>query len=139
MAEVETVRRVIGTESCDMLGHMNVSAYFGLASDGGFARIARFGLGPDQLTAGRQQSFAVVHSDAVFKAEVRPGQEIVVRSGLLEIGGASAKFRHRIFLGEKMAFQTVFTCALFDLKARKAALIDDALRREMETYLIDET
>ena len=73
------------------------------------------------------------------KAEVRPGQEIVVRSGLLEIGGASAKFRHRVFLGEKMAFQTVFTCALFDLKARKAALIDDALRREMENYLIDET
>lgn len=137
MAEIETIRRVIGPESCDMLGHLNVSGYIALASDGGFAIIAAFGLGPEHVTGGRMQSFAVVHSDAKFRAEVRPGDEVVVRSGLLEVGGASAKFRHRIFVGEKLVFETVFTCALFDLKGRKAVMIDEELRQAMSAYLVD--
>ncbi len=137
MAEIETVRRIIGEDECDLLGHMNVAGYIGLASDGGFAIMAAFGLGEDQIISGRRQSFAVVHSDASFKAEIRPGQEVNVRSTLIEIGSLTAKFRHRVFLGDRMAFQTIFTCVLMDLQTRKARMIDDDLRRAMEPFLTE--
>lgn len=137
MAEIETVRRVIRAEDCDLLGHLNVAGYFALVSDGGFAIMAAFGLGEDQIAGGRRQSFAVVHSDARFKAEIRPGQEVHVRSALTEIGSMTAKFRHRVHLGDRLAFQTIFTCVLMDLETRKARLIDDALRRAMEPFLTE--
>lgn len=133
--EIETVRRIIGEEDCDLLGHLNVAGYVALASDGGFAIMAAFGLGKDQIVAGRRQSFAVVHSDASFKAEIRPGQEVHVRSALIEIGSMTAQFRHRVHVGDRMAFQAVFTCVLMDLETRKARLIDDDLRRAMEPFL----
>ena len=136
MAEIETVRRVIREDECDLLGHLNVAGYIALASDGGFAIMAAFGMDEDQIVAGRHQSFAVIQSDAAFKAEVLPGQEVHVRSALTEIGSYAAKFRHRVYLGERMAFQTIFTCVLMDLKTRKARLIDDDLRAAMTPFLI---
>jgi len=137
MAEIETVRRVIRAEECDLLGHLNVAGYVALASNGGFAIMAAFGLGKDQITGGRRQSFAVVHSDASFKAEIRPGQEVHVRSALTEIGSLTARFRHRVHLADRLAFQTIFTCVLMDLETRRARLIDDALRRAMEPFLTE--
>jgi len=136
MGEIETLRRRITESDCDSLGHMNVAGYFALASDGGFAIMSAFGLDEGQIVAGRRQSFAVVNSEAKFRAELRPGQEVHVRSCLVEIGNYSAKFRHRVYLGEAWAFETYFTCVLMNLVTRKATSIDDALRKDMEPFLI---
>lgn len=137
MPEIETLRRIIAPEECDILGHMNVSRYFACVSDAGFGIMTAFGLGRDQVFSGRRQSFAVVHTDATFHAEVLAGEQVVMRSCVLEIGHRSASFQHRLLRAtdEKLLFTAMFKCVLMDLDKRRAVVIDDALRRAMIPFL----
>lgn len=140
MPEIETLRRIIAPEECDMLGHMNVARYFACVSDAGFGIMTAFGLGREHLVGGRRQSFAVVHSDATFHAEVLAGEQVFMRSGITEIGHRSATFRHRLFRApdDKLLFTSLFKCVLMDLDRRRATAIDDELRAAMTPFLLEE-
>jgi acyl-CoA thioesterase FadM len=139
LPEIETLRRIIDPSECDILGHMNVSRYFACVSDAGFGIMTAFGLGREHVVAGRRQSFAVVHTDATFHAEVLAGEQVYMRSAVSEIGHRSATFRHRLLRGtdHKQLFSAHFKCVLMDLDARKAVAIDDELREAMQAFLLD--
>ncbi len=140
MPELETARRVVDPGDCDILGHMNVNHYFVFCSDGGFGLQAAFGLDRKDITNGRQKSFAVVHSNSDYFAEVLAGDILYQRSGTLEIGNKSASFRHQLFRAsdDKLVFQSVFKTVLMDLTTRRATVIPDEIKSRMQEFLITE-
>ncbi|WP_432449085.1 acyl-CoA thioesterase [Aliiroseovarius marinus] len=139
MASIETFRRIIDPTDCDMLGHMNISRYFGCVSDAGLGLMTAFGLGQDQITGGRRQAFAMVHSDANYHREVLAGEWIYMRSAVAEIGRRSATFKHWMHRAtdDKLLFDVTAKCVLMDLDKRRATVIDDALATAMQTFLTE--
>jgi len=135
---METLRRVIGPEECDVLGHMNVSRYFACVSDAGLALQAAFGLDRANITGGRRQSFAVVHSDANFHAEVLAGEPIYMRSHVVDVGRRTASFHHRLYrsLDDHLLFEATFKCVLMDLEKRKASVVDEDLQQAMRAFMV---
>lgn len=140
MSEFETVRRVIAPQDCDILGHLNVSKYFEIVSDGGFSISAELGLDRAAYTTGRRQSFVVVHSESHYRAELLAGDRVLLRSALVEVGGKSALFRHRLYrLGDDhLCFETRFRTVLMDLDQRRAIAIPPDLRARMEEIVIED-
>ncbi len=139
MPEIETHRSVIAPNDCDILGHMNVARYFDAVSDGGFAMQSAFGLDHRDIRQGRRLSFVVVHSDSRYIAELVAGEVIYLMSCVLEIGGRSALFRHRLYKQDdrSLAFETRFRTVLMDLQARKAVTIPEDVRTRMHEHLVE--
>ena len=138
MSYVETYRATVAPSDCDVLGHMNVSRYFAACADGVFSLQTSLGLGLDDLTSGRQLSFAVVHAESDFKAEVHVGSVIYLLPGMAEVGDKSILFHHRLFKadGDVLAFETRFKCVLLDLVERKARSLPPDIREQTEKFLV---
>ncbi len=139
MTETETYRGIVSNADCDHLGHMNVARYFAAVGDGMFVFQAGFGLGVEDMRNGRRLSFAVVHAESDFRAEILVGEVIVLKSLVLEIGSRSATFGHRLIKAETgvLAFESRFKCVLLSLATRKSAAVPDELRTAMRPFMAD--
>jgi acyl-CoA thioester hydrolase len=139
MPSIETFRSVVAPSDCDFLGHMNVSRYFAACSDGVFTIQSEMGLTANDMREGRRLSFAVVHAESDFKAELSSGDAIRLETGILAIGSKSITFRHRLFRVDDnvMAFETMYKCVMLNLETRGAAQIPDAVREKAAAWLIN--
>jgi acyl-CoA thioester hydrolase len=128
-AMVETFRGTVAPQDCDHLGHMNVQHYFRAVSDGMFSLMAQIGLGPAEIR-GRQISFAVVHADTDFMAELVAGDVIALRSGVQAIGQKSTEFRHELVnvASGQTVMRTRFKCVLLHLVRRVAVDVPQDIR-----------
>ncbi len=125
-------KSIVDPSDCDFLGHMNVSKYFAACSDSVFALQSEMGLTAEDMRSGRRMSFAVVHAESDFLAELSAGDAIQMKSEVLEIGSKSITFRHSLVRSsdEKTAFTTVFKCVLLNLETRRAvSLPEDVIAR----------
>lgn len=140
MPAFSSFRSVVDPAQCDFLGHMNVSRYFAACSDAVIALQSRLGLTAEDVRAGRRLSFAVVHAESDFLAELRPGDAIWMESDILEIGGKSMTFRHRLFSepDRTPCFETRFKCVLMNLETRRAAEVPGEVRDRATAFLADE-
>ena len=127
---VETHRTVVAPADCDHLGHMNVQHFFAAVGDGMFGIQSLLGLGPEDVRNGRGLSFAVVHAESEFKAEVLAGDIVVLETAVVEIGGKSGTFHHRLIKAEDgtVVFEARLKCALLDLKTRRATEVPNDVR-----------
>ncbi|MEJ2376805.1 MAG: thioesterase family protein [Pseudolabrys sp.] len=137
MPAMITFRSVVDPADCDFLGHMNVSRYFAACSDGVFAIQSEMGLTASDMRNGRRLSFAVVHAQSDFKAELSAGDAIHLGTSVTAIGLKSITFRHRLIRSEDdaLAFETMFKCVMLNLATRRAAKIPDEIRQKAETWL----
>lgn len=129
---VETYRATVAPADCDDLGHMNVQHYFRAVSDGMFSLMAQVGLGPTEIRA-RKLSFAVVHADTDFWAELLAGDVIALRSWIEAIGRKSGDFRHELInvASGQTVMSTRFKCVLLDLERRVAVEVPPDIRGRM--------
>jgi acyl-CoA thioester hydrolase len=126
---METLRRPVSPRDCDILGHMNVSAYIDVVSDAMFALQTAAGL--DRATLARtQRSFVAAHIEADYKTEMLAGEVFTLHSHVVHIGTKSARFAHRMIRMSDAAvvFQAENISVFFDLEARRAVAIPDDLR-----------
>lgn len=132
-------KSVVDPSDCDFLGHMNVSKYFSACSDSVFALQAAMGLTAEDMRLGRRLSFAVVHAESDFLAELSSGEAIHMESEVLEIGGKSMTFRHTLRRSSdgKSAFRTVFKCVLLNLETRRAEVIPEDVAQHAKAWLVD--
>jgi acyl-CoA thioester hydrolase len=129
---LETYRATVAPEHCDHLGHMNVQHYFRAVSEGMFSLMALVGLRPTEIRA-RKMSFAVVHAETDFKAELIAGDVIALQSGVHAIGHKSAEFRHELInvASGQTVMSTTFKCVLLDLERRIAVEVPPDIRDRM--------
>lgn len=135
MTAMISFRSVVDPTDCDFLGHMNVSKYFAACSDGVFAIQSEMGLTANDMRGGRRLSFAVVHAESDFKAELSAGDAIRLETSITEIGSKSITFRHRLIRSadNAVAFETLFKCVMLNLETRRSAGIpDDAREKALE-------
>ncbi|MFO0996205.1 MAG: acyl-CoA thioesterase [Alphaproteobacteria bacterium] len=125
---VETWRGVAYPWFCDSLGHMNTQFYqmmFDGATFHFLSLIASY-----NALAGQQRSWADVRYTTEYKHEIRAGALLIVRSHLVRVGTKSVEFMHTMSNAETDALHA--TCSgvsvLFDLAARKALALDEAMR-----------
>jgi acyl-CoA thioester hydrolase len=134
---VETFRRAVDPSDCDFLGHMNVSRYLQACSDGMFSLQSDLGLTRSDMESGRRLSFAVVHIESDFRAELMAGDVIALRSSVLSVGTKSATFHHRLYRAGDgaLAFETLFKAVCLDLAARRAVPIPEDVRAGLEALI----
>jgi len=141
MPAMISFRSVVDPADCDFLGHMNVSKYFAACSDGVFAIQSEMGLSASDMRHGRRLSFAVVHAESDFKAELSAGDAIRLETSIVAIGSKSITFRHCLVRSEDeaVAFETLFKCVMLSLETRRSADIPDEAREKALTWLESQT
>lgn len=125
-------RMTIGAMDCDVLGHMNMSRYFAACNAAGFEMQDSIGWSAGATRNGRRLSFAVVHLESDFLAEVLEGQVITVAVGVAEIGRSSAVFVYNITLDDgTRVFTARWKSVLMDLETRKSTPIPEDLKQAL--------
>jgi acyl-CoA thioester hydrolase len=126
--EIETYRNTIYPWQCDNMGHMNTQFYCGIFDAASFHMLSR--LGPYAELEPLGQGWADVKQTIEYKHETRAGALVHVKSELLRAGGKSVAFRHDMLNSETGALHATSQniTVLFDLKARKAVPLSDAIR-----------
>ncbi len=137
MPAMTTYRASVDPSHCDFLGHMNVSRYFAACSDAVFALQAELGLTPEDMRSGRRLSFAVVHAESDFRAELRAGDLLRMDTSVEEIGTKSMTFRHRLYRcpDETLSFETTFKGVLLSLETRRAVEVPDDVRERASAFM----
>lgn len=139
MTSMVTFRSIVDPSDCDFLGHMNVSKYFAACSDGVFTIQSEMGLTANDMSCGRRLSFAVVHAESDFKSELTAGEAIRLETEVLELGGKSITFRHRLIRSEDstVAFETTFKCVMLNIETRRAEAMPEAVRSAAAKWMLD--
>ena len=132
---IETYRGVAYPWLCDSMGHVNVQFYGTLYDGAGWHFLSR--LGPYSELTPLKQGWADVRALVEYKREVRAGTLLVIRTRLLRIGTKSVEYLHEMTdaeLGTVHSTSAVVT-VLFDLEARRAVPLGDAIRARCAALL----
>jgi len=118
-----TYRGVVYPWHCDHVGHMNVMWYVGKLDEATWQLFAMFGLTPSFL---REQSrgMAAVQQNITYKRELRAGDVVSIRSGVLEIREKVIRFFHEMYNDEtgEIAATAELTGVHIDTVLRKSCL-----------------
>lgn len=90
-----TYRGVVYPWHCDHIGHMNVMWYVGKFDEGTWHLLANVGLTPTYLRE-QKRGMVAVQQNLTYKRELRAGDLITVRSGVLEMKEKSIRFFHEM-------------------------------------------
>ena len=116
-----TYRGIIYPWHCDHMGHMNVMWYTGKFDEASWQMLARLGLTRSYM---HEQNclMAAVQQDTSYKRELRAGDIITIRSGIIEIREKVIRFFDEMRNDEtgEIAAVTALTGVHMDSKTRRA-------------------
>ena len=133
---IQTYYGVVHPWLCDSMGHLTTRHYVGMFDDSSLHSFAELDANHEEML-NRDEGFADVKSTLEYKQELHSGALIVIRGGIVSLGGKSFVHRHEMYnrqSGELAATMENVTVA-FDLKARKAVPLFDNFRKAAERYL----
>ncbi len=90
-----TYRGTVYPWQCDHVGHMNVMWYVGKFDEATWQFFATFGLTPSFLRE-QGRGMAAVQQNITYKRELRAGDIVSIRSGVLEIREKAIRFFHEM-------------------------------------------
>ena len=122
---------------CDAMGHLTTRHYMGMFDDASYGLLHQaFGYaGPTGAFEGK--GWADVKHVLEYKGEVAAGTLVEIRGELVKLGGKSLTARYEMVnlaTGEVAATMEAIT-AFFDLAARKAVPITDAMRSSAKALI----
>lgn len=122
----ESNRSVVNTWECDTNGHMNARFFMARFSDAQGHMWAHAGLGRHQQTAAGLAT-ATVEMRLIYFREMMAGETLCVKTGLVEAGEKTLRYRHWLFNAEtgEPACAAEGLGLLFDKTTRKAVRIPD--------------
>jgi acyl-CoA thioester hydrolase len=125
---VETYRGVVYPWHCDHMGHMNVMWYVGKFDEATWELFRRIGITPSFLRD-KQRGMVAVDQRIAYQRELRAGDLVVIRSGLLEIHEKTIRFVHEMRNSETQEVSAI-TCCLgvhLDTRVRKSTPLPRAI------------
>jgi acyl-CoA thioester hydrolase len=124
---------------CDHMGHMNVMWYTGKFDEASWFILGQAGLSRSVLQE-RKCGLAAVQQNITYKRELRAGDVVSIRSGILEIGEKSLQLFHEMRNEEtnEVAAFTIVTGVYMDAFERKAVPIPSDLRGNIESLRVDQ-
>ena len=126
---IDSGRDTVKPWEVDVLGHLSLPGYLHRFSDANMHVVARFGMTPAYLRENRI-GFSTFEFQGRLGRELRVGDRILIRSGLMHVGGSSMRILHRMY-----SARTRGLCAEFsqygvhlDLDARRPTRLPEEMR-----------
>ncbi len=119
--ELVTYRGAVYPWHCDHMGHMNVMWYVGKFDEATWQFFTALGITPTYMRE-NERGMVAVEQHISYKRELRAGDVITIRSGILEIKDKVIRFCHEMRNEEtgEVAAITVLTGVHLDRRIRKA-------------------
>ena len=116
-----TYRGVVYPQHCDHMGHMNVMYYVGKFDEATWQMFAALGVTPAYMRT-NQRGVAAIRQNITYRHELRAGDLLTIRTGILEMNPKQIRFYHEMLNDEtgEIAAATVITGIHMDTQARKA-------------------
>ncbi len=134
---IETYRGTVYPWHCDHMGHMNVMWYVGKFDEATWQLFASAGLTGTYLRE-NSRGMAGVQENISYKAELRAGDVIAIRSRVLEVRNKAVRFVH-----EMINLDTAATAATAELIAvqidtvtRKACAFAPQIRSRWQQMIL---
>lgn len=120
-ALIETYQGVVYPWHCDHIGHMNVMWYVGKFDEATWGLFSKLGLTPSYFRA-HKRGMAAVEQRIAYQRELRAGDTVVVRSGVLEVREKVIRFVHEMRNAEteEIAATTLLTGVHMNTETRSA-------------------
>ncbi|MDD3991542.1 MAG: thioesterase family protein [Desulfobacterales bacterium] len=134
-----THRGVVYPWQCDHVGHMNVMWFVGKFDEATWNLFALAGFTGAYL-AREHRGLAAVEQHLRYRRELRAGDVLVVRSGVVEVREKVLKFYHemREALSEEIAATAVLTAVHIDTDRRRACPIPPEIQARAESLRLTE-
>lgn len=126
---VDSGRDTVKPWETDVFGHMDLPAYLHRFSDANLHVVARFGMTPAYLRENRI-GFSTFEFQGRLERPLRAGDRVLLRSGLMHVGGSSMRLLHRMYdarTGDLAAEFSQYGVHL-DLEARRPTRLPEALK-----------
>ncbi len=126
-----TYRGVVYPWHCDHMGHMNVMWYVGKFDEATWQLFTMLGVTPSFMRE-RNRGMVAVQQNIAYKRELLAGDNITIRSGILEMKEKVIRFCHEMLNEEtgEIAAITVLTGVHIDTQTRKSCLFpEDIIER----------
>ncbi|HZL20027.1 MAG TPA: acyl-CoA thioesterase [Polyangia bacterium] len=119
MASLPEKTTIVSEAHLDSFGHLNNARYFELFEQARWDLITARGFGIDTIRSTRTGP-VILGVTVTFSRELRPREEIVIRSDLLSYERKVGKLRQQMIKADgTVACEAVFAFGLFDLERRK--------------------
>ncbi|WP_296745772.1 thioesterase family protein [Mesorhizobium sp.] len=119
---------------CDRMGHVNVRHYAAMFDDASFQILGHIA-GQDASEAG----WADVRTETEYRHETRAGALVTIHSHVVKVGRTSVTFEQVMSGSSDGIVRAVSrtTSVRFDLEARAATPLDDAMRQRAQALLAE--
>jgi len=128
---IETYRGIVYPQQLDHMQHMNVQFYTAKFDEATWHLMSALG-----LTLGFMQEhntgMAALEQITKYKAEVRSGELLVIKSKVLEVKDKTIRFLHTMYNPESMkeVATTELVAVQMDMGLRKSCPLPDGVRRK---------
>lgn len=131
-----TYRGAVYPWHCDHVGHMNVMWYVGKFDEATWNLFSMAGITPAYLRE-QHRGMAAVQQNIAYKRELKAGDVLLVRSGVLEVREKLIRFCHemRNAVTDEVSAITVVTGVHMDTDARKACPLPEELATRARTLI----
>ena len=111
---------------CDHMGHMNVMWYVGKFDEATWQMFAAIGVTPSYMQR-ENRGVVAVRQNITYRRELRAGDLVTIRTGVLEMRERVIRFYHEMRNDEteEIAATTVITGVHLDAQARKTCPVPD--------------
>jgi acyl-CoA thioester hydrolase len=135
-----THRGVVYPHQCDHMGHLNVSYYVSKFDEATWQMFGAIGITPGYMRD-NNRGVAAVRQVITYRRELRPGDLITIRTGILEINTKQIRFYHEMTNDESgdLAATTVITGIHMDTHARKACPFPDEVVTQAKEMIVEIT
>jgi acyl-CoA thioester hydrolase len=118
---IETYRGIVYPQQIDHMEHMNVQFYTAKFDEATWHLMSALGL-TQEFMQKHSKGLAALEQLTKYKAEVRAGELLVIKSKVLEVKDKTIRFLHLMFNPEtkKEAASTELVGVYMDLQSRKA-------------------
>ena len=128
---IETYRGVVYPQQLDHMEHMNVQFYTAKFDEATWHLMSALGITLAYIKE-HKKGMAALEQLTKYKAEVRSGELLVIKSKVLEIKDKTIKFLHIMYNPESMkeVASTELVGVHMDLEIRKACYLPSGVRQK---------
>lgn len=112
-------REHVRFNDCDAMGHVNNAVYSTYLEE---SRVAMLG---------DLQPFILARVEIDFRAELRSGDEVEIRSRCSHVGTKSFRLDHEIWSGDRLAAEAKSVLVGYDYTAGRSVPLPDEIRRRL--------
>ena len=133
-----TYRGMVYPWQCDHVGHLNVTHYVGKFDEATWQMFNRIGVTPAYMRE-NMRGVAAVRQNITYRRELRPGDLVTIRTGLLDIRGQVIRFYHEMINDEtgEIAATTVISGVQIDTQTRKYCPFPEAVIQDAKGLIVD--